>query len=309
MREDPPDPFEQLSGWAARTERKVRAGRRLRWARFAPAVLVGLAAVAVLVFAIRSISTGAGSAEANPTAPYATAATPSGISVTTSEKAAPSDPFAGTAAAAYPRGAAGITLPPARAVQGFSAEQVGAALKKVRAAMIAGRLDEDMLVGHHPARFVGMFAANQRKRLEKDFGGSAFNSYATWVDPAVKLDAREEPRVSGRVTYQSVMEDGVRTLRVTTNFVWVYAFDRPDKPIVVAHDEIQWRFPTTANLRAGDHGMWFGTVRAYNARIDCAAEARGLLAPTPVNGGAAVSLEDEDSLLKPDHALDIQENC
>ncbi|GAA0579863.1 hypothetical protein GCM10010172_76030 [Paractinoplanes ferrugineus] len=305
MREDPPDPFEQLSGWAARTERKVKAGRRLRWIRFLPAGAVGLAAVAVLVFVIRSVSTGGDAGPADDIE-----AAPPAISVTTSpEAAARTDAFAGTAAAGYPKGAAGITLPPARAVPGFSADQVQAALGHVRAAMIAGRLDEDMLVGHKTGRFVAMFAANQRQMLEKDFAGDGFDTYATWIDPAVKLDAREEPRVSGRVTYTSVKEDGIQTLRVTTNFVWVYAFDRADKPLAVVHDEIRWRFPSTADLRAGDQGMWFGPVRAYNALIDCAAIKRGLLAPTPPGAGAAGPIQDEDALLRADHALEIKENC
>lgn len=300
MREDAPDPFEQLSGWATKTERKIKVERRLRWLRFVPAAVVGLAAAVVLVFTIRSTSTS--QAEATPVVTTASTAA-------SAAKAAPADPFADTAAAGYPRGAAGIVLPAARAVPGFSAAQVEAALAKVRAAMIAGRLDEDMLVGHRSQRFVDMFAVNQRAALEKDFRGSAFSTYATWIDPAVKLDPGVEPRVSGRITYASVVEDGLRTLRVTTNFVWAYAFQRTDHPIIIAHDEIQWRFPSTTNLRAGDHGLWFGSVRAYHALIDCAAEERGLLAPTPLGGGALVPGEDENELLKPEHPLDIRENC
>jgi hypothetical protein len=88
---------------------------------------------------------------------------------------------------------------------------------------------------------------------------------ATWIDPAVRLDPREEPRVSGKVTYTSTIRDGRRELRITTNFVWVYAFEGTDQPIVVIHDEIQWEFPSTKGLRADDHGMWIGDTKSYAA--------------------------------------------
>ncbi|GIM89145.1 hypothetical protein [Paractinoplanes toevensis] len=111
-----------------------------------------------------------------------------------------------------------------------------------------------------------------------------FATVATWIDPAVKLDAGEEPRVSGRITYASVVVDGLRTLRVTSNFVWVYAFDRADRPLAVAHDELRWELPSTAGLRAGDRGRWLGDRKSYPALVDCAASDRGPLAPTRVGG-------------------------
>jgi len=299
MQEDPADPFVQLADWAAKTERKVRAGQRRRWLRLVPAAGVVVLLLVVAVLAIRSLTTGAGGGQ-----PHAKQTTP--------QRAAPADPFTGTPAAGYPKGAAGITLPAAKAVRGFSAAQVGAALGKVRTAMIAARLDESMLVGHDPARFIAMFAPRQRKRLEQDFAGKDFSTYASWISPAVTLDPGEQPRVSGRVTYASMMDDELRTLRVTTNVVWVYAFSRADRPLVVVHDEIQWDFPSTVNLRPGDHGMWFGAIRAYHALIDCEAVGHGLLAPTPQSRMATpdpLSSEDQDALLRADHSLDIRENC
>jgi hypothetical protein len=303
MHDDPPDPFDQLADWAEKTERKVRARRRLTWLKLIPPVVVGVAAAVGLVLAVRPLI-GKDS--------YATAAVPTGITVTTSAKAAPTDPFAGTAAANYPKGDAGITLPAAKAVPHFSADQVGAALRKVRGAMSAARLDDTMLIKHDPGRFIAMFAPNQGAALRKDFAGAEFITFATWIDPAVRLDPAEKPRVSGRVTYSSVTVDKIPTLRVTTNFVWVYAFSRSDRPIVVAHDEIQWDFPATDNLRSGDRGMWLGSIRAYTAPVDCKANDRGLLAPTRLDGAAAPDprpTEDQDALLKPDHSLEIQDNC
>jgi hypothetical protein len=244
---------------------------------------------------------------------YPTESVPSGISVTSSQSAAPTDPFAGTPAAAYAKGQAGITLPKAKAVTGFSAAQVGAALQQVRKALVAGRLDHDMLVDHRPTGFLNLLSPNSRDDIEKWFGSAKFQSLATWIDPAVRLDPREQPRVSGRVTYSSVVVGGLRTLRVTTNFIWVYAFQSGgDHPLAAEHDEIRWEFPSTTNLRPGDRGMWVADVKSYAAWVDCAAGAKGLLAPTKPTAAvdpAPSDSEDPDNYLKADHALDIGDDC
>ena len=302
------DPFAELADWAEKTERRVRAGRRRSGFLRRLPVILGVIVLAVLLgMAVpRMFSSGSGD---DPVA-YPTATVPSGITVTTSESAAPTDPFAGTPAANYPRGAAGITMPKPAAVPGFTAAQVGAALQQVRKALIAGRLDDMMLTGHNPSRLLALLAPNQRGPVAKWFQGTTFTGVATWIDPAVKLDPGEQPRVSGRVTYKSLTLDGIRTLRVTTNFIWVYAFKGTDPPIAAAHQEIDWEFPSTTNLRAGDRGMWVGASKSYTAWVDCAAAARGLLAPTRSGGTpAADPSEDPDALLEADHALDIGDDC
>jgi hypothetical protein len=174
------------------------------------------------------------------------------------------------------RRCARITLPKARAVTGFTTTQVDKSLKQVRQALTAGRLDAKMLTGHDPSR----------------------------------LDPREQPRVSGRVTYASLMVDGLRTLRITINFIWVYAFTGPDRPLAAIHDETAWEFPSPVNLRTADHGMWIGKVKSYFAWMDCAAAAKGLLAPakSPADPKPAET-EDPNAILEADHTLDIGDDC
>ncbi|GIE94140.1 hypothetical protein [Paractinoplanes rishiriensis] len=285
------DPFAGLAEWAAKTERKVHRRRLLRRlpAFLGVAVVLGLLAFATPAV-WRALTT-------DYEQPHSTVTLP-----------ATTDPFAGTPAAAYPKGAAGITMPAATAVAGFTVSHVDAALRKVRQALIAARLDPRMLTGHDPSGLITLLAANQREKVRREFRDRTFLSFATWIDPAVRLDPHEQPRVSGRVTYRSVTVDGLRTLRVITNFVWVYAFDRADRadrPLAAAHEEIHWEFPSTANLQAGDHGMWLGDVQGYTAWVDCAAADRGLLAPTPP--GPAPT--DDEDLLRADHTLDIDGNC
>ena len=311
---DEHDPLLGLKQWAEETERRVRRERRLGGLRrkvlVAANVAVGVLLVAVVVLVVRSGL--AGSSDDADAAAYPTQSVPGGISATSSASAAPTDPVAGTPAAAYPKGKAGITLPKATAVVGFTAKQVDSALHKVRAALIAGRLDRSMLIDHDPAAYLALIAPNNRAQIAKRFTSADVSTLATWIDPAVRLDPDEEPRVSGRVTYTSAGLSGIQTLQVTTNFVWVYAFAGPDHPLAVAHDEIRWEFPSTKNLRAGDRGMWIASTNSYVARVDCAAAAKGLLAPTKpdtVALPASRDPEDPDAYLKADHSLEIADNC
>ncbi len=271
---------------------------------------VGVAA-ALLVAAVPALRSLLPEPRTNSAA-YPTQSAPDGISATSSERAAPTDPFAGTAARAYPKGAAGITLPPAKAVKGFTAAEVGASLKKVRAAMIAGRLDHEMLVEHKPAKFLALLAPTDRKSVAKWFKTNDFSTVATWIDPAVKLDPQEEPRVSGRITYASLVVDDIRTLRVTTNFVYVYAFRGWDRPIAAVHDEIQWEFTHPDDVYPADRGMWLGETQSYMAMMDCLAAERDLLAPGSIVDAPEVDpsdTSDPDDWLKPDYKLDIGDDC
>ena len=226
--------------------------------------------------------------------------------------AAPTGPFEDTPAATFPKGEAGITLPAATAVTGFTAAEVYAALRQVRKSLVAGRLDQRMLVGHDPSAFLGLLAPTSAEHAQTWFDGANFSVVATWIDPSAHLDRDEEVRVSGRVTFASVEAEGLRTLRITTNFVWVYAFTGDSRhPIAAAHDEIRWDFPATARLRAADKGMWIGAASGYLAWMDCAAASKGLLAP-PTATGATVrptTTEDPDAFLKPDHTLAIGNDC
>src|SRR5690349_7009389 len=230
---DEHDPFAGLEKWGRDTERRVRRERGRRALRRALPLVAGAAAIAVLlavaVPALRSQLPASGD---RGTA-YPTQSVPGGVSATTSAGALPSDPFVGTPAAAYPKGRAGISLPRATAVTGFTAAQVTAALARVRTALIAGRLETSMLLGHDAAPLLALLAGNQRATVGKWFTSASFDTVATWIDPAVRLDPAEQPRVSGRVTYTSLLVDGIQTLRVTTNFVWVYAFEGADHPLAV----------------------------------------------------------------------------
>jgi hypothetical protein len=304
-RDDVPDPFAGHEDWVKAAERRARRERRQAVLRRAGPIVAGVVVLAVAVPLVRSGL----SSDGDTAAAYPTQSVPAGESVVTTASAAPTDPFAGTPAAGYPKGRAGITLPPAKAVTGFTAAQVGAALRQVRTAMIAGRLDPGMLVGHRAAPFLALLAPNNRKGIGEWFTTHTAGPVATWIDPAVRLDPAEQPRVRGRVTYTSALVDDIRTLQITTNFVWVYAFTGAEHPLAAEHDQIRWEFPSTRNLRAGDHGMWLRDAQSYGALVDCDAAHRGLLAPTRPDEAGSTSAEDPEKLLEADHSLDIDGDC
>jgi hypothetical protein len=301
-----PDPFAELQDWAKDTERKYVSRRPRRYLRILLAVVVAGALLAVALPRIRSwLPSGEPSA-------YATQAVPSGISVTTTENAKPASPFAGTPAEAYPAGEAGITLPKATAVTGFTAAEVGTSLQKVRRAMIAARLDQAMLIAHNPKPLLAMVSPGQRDSLAGWFRDRRFSSLATWIYPAVHLDPRSRPRVSGRVTYASAKVQGIQTLQITTNFVWVYAFTGTTRPLVTVHDEVRWEFPKPATTVAKDRGLWVAQVDAYQYGIDCALAKQGMLAPTPQTAALAPTpapSEADNNYMRTDHALKIPDNC
>jgi hypothetical protein len=310
--QDAPDPFVDLQEWAKKTERRVKRERRSRlMAGKVPVVLVGVAALVVLGIAVPAVramlpARGGSQAAAYPVGTYATESAPPGVTVTTSASAPPTDPFAGTPAATYPKGAAGISLP-STALRGFTTAQINAALQQVRKALVAGRLDPRMLTGHDPSVFLKLITAGERDDVRREFfNGKDMENLATWIAPTAKLDPREQPRVSGRVTVASFYVGFQRQLRITTNFIWVYAFrDAPDSPLAAVHDEIEWNFPT-----ADSKSMSVGDTKSYIAWGDCSAFDKGMLAP-----GAAVvkpvpsDTEDPKAILKADHSLDIGNDC
>lgn len=325
MDEQDVDPFHGLEGWAKDVERRAKRAQRLhrlrsifvrrRRAPREPRVRGRAGSVlwvaGIVVVSGLALATTQHLASRPPSGAYPTQSAPAGVYATTTATAAPTDPFEGTPAAGYPQGDAGITLPPAVAVTGFSAAQVDSALRQVRAALVAGRLDPAMLRDHSTAAFESLLAPNDRTYVHQWFLTWRFRDVATWIDPKVTLDPHQPPRVSGRVTFASVGVNGVPTLQVTTNFVWVYPFVDGPQRVAAVHDDIRWDFAPEKRVRRADAGMWVGEARSYFAWIDCAAWDRGLLAPdeSAFGGALPAGAEDPDAVLRPDHSLDIVNDC
>jgi hypothetical protein len=218
----------------------------------------------------------------------------------------PVDPYSGTPAEHYPHGIAGIALPEARALGTFTAVDVGDALILVRAALVAGRIDERMVVQRDPTDFVALLAETERARVRQQFASGAFASYATQVAPGHPL-AGTEPRVKGRIEFRLATGTVVPAIEVMTNFVWVYAF--ANQVVVVVHDEVTWRVYDYDSVFADQRGLWLVDSDVYLSNMDCALIARALLAPAPAPTRHGDNPQDPAALYDPDRSLDVASTC
>lgn len=241
---------------------------------------------------------------------YETQAAPSGPAARSTATADPAGPFAYTPAAKWAEGAAGIAIPEASDIDGFAAADVAAALSQVRSAMIAARLDDRMVVDHDPSAFLDLLAPAIR-----DITGGytrdenlASLQLITRIDRAAHL-GRNPPRVSGRTSFSGATDGERPVLHIVTNYVWAYAFDTDD--VVIVHDEVTWRFYWAEDVPVEDRGLRIAQTGGYVVGVDCAAAARGMLAPPTRTNRASPGPtgENPSSYYATDHTLDITSTC
>ncbi len=292
-------------GWRPTHRRAVgRIGRRTVWA--SGAVVLALAAVVVVVAVTAAVvPVVSGSARG----PARGAGTPGLPGASASVLAGPGPgtavgPFAGTPAAGFAAGEAGIVVPVATPVPGFSTAAVADVLAQVKRALIAARLDPAMLVDRDPSTLLDLLAADSRGRASSDFARGVFLSYASQIAPGSKL-ADDAPRVRGAMTFRATTQGDVRLLEVVSNVVWVYPFlggSPAGRPLVVVHDEVVWLFPVPSDVEPDGRGLWIDDATASISNVDCASLAQSLLAlgrPQPGSPGATV----EAAIFDPDQAV------
>ena len=240
-------------------------------------VLIGGTAVIgrVTVDRVRSGTAAAASASASPSP------------VPLSRVGEPRDLFAGTLGADFAIGAAGIVLPQATARPPFTAGQVATALGQVRAALIQARLDLSMILGDTEP-FLALLAPASRAQTRTDFEDSSFLNYATRIG---SQDRADEIRVRGEMRYRAVTgDDGRPILRITTEYVWMYAFDVPRTApgragIATIRDRVVWEVPHPDGLPAAKRGLWLVSAQASTSNVDCARLSAGFFVVEPWMGG------------------------
>jgi hypothetical protein len=225
-------------------------------------------------------------------------------------QASPESAFFDTPAATYPAGEAGITVPEAKGVTGFTSAQVQSALSKVKQGLVAARLDPAMLTTHDQAVLVGLLAPDDQANVRADFDKKRFFVYATEIAPGHEL-ATEPVRVRGTMTYQAATHDGVRMLEVVTNYVWVYPFvgpaGAPGDRLVVVHDRVTWAFPLEADVASGSRGMWIYGADGYVSNMDCSLLDQSMIGPGKPT--ASVPAMDSDAAYDPNTPFTIKSTC
>ena len=258
----------------------LRVARRRRRGRWFAGALVILAVGAVVTLLV----------ESSVFQPVAGAPERSAPSAAEAGRRAPmldtGHPFASTPAAHWPDGAAGILLPAAAAVNGFSAKQVAEATTLVRDALAASRLDPALLTRHDPGAYLDLLAPDARRQLAPLFGDGRepeVQSLVSMVADGSTL-LRVDAKVAGEMTVDAGAED---ELVVHTNYVFVYAFE-PVSPtrlvdamnvIVVVRADVDYVLRAGDRWTPGSRGLWYGDATGYSYSIGCDAYRKGFLAP------------------------------
>jgi hypothetical protein len=286
--------------------RRARRRRRERWLVGA-IVLVAIALVGVLLFRIGLFDSSTPTAlPAGDGAPIETATLALDLN----------QPFAKSPAAGWPDGAAGIVPPPARAMRGFTAEQVAAATAQVRDVLVASRLDRRLVVQHDANGYLGALAPDARRQLRPLFSGgreAEVQSLVSLIAAGSQL-LPAEPKVTGRM---SVEAGNAGELIVHTNYVFVYAFhtDAPEKVVdlmdilVVVRAEVDYVLRTGDRWTQGSQGWWYGETAGFAYSIACDAYHKGYLAPAFTERTTEVPGQDRSRYFDPDARLPAASGC
>ncbi|EWC61931.1 hypothetical protein UO65_2755 [Actinokineospora spheciospongiae] len=195
-------------------------------------------------------------------------------------------PFDGTPASGWAEGAAGIVPPPPAPVGPYDAAQVAAATSLVRDALVASRLDPNLVTGHDPTGYLGLLAPDAAAALRPLFGTGRepeAQALVSLADPASPL-LPVPPRVTGGMRVEEG-EEG--ELVVHTNYLFAYAFDAPPgavvdpmDAVVVVRADVDYVLRIGGKWTRSSQGLWYGDVAGYGYSIACDAYKRGFLAPT-----------------------------
>lgn len=261
---------------------------RLVWARHRGKLLVGFVALLALGLLGATALLGRVTVERVRAGTRPTASPVATSTVPTSRIGEPRDLFAGTPAEDFQVGAAAIVLPSAAPQGRFSAAEVRAALAQVRKALVAARLDLAMQVGDAEP-FLALLAPDSRRERAHDFEGPEFLHYATRI--GTHGPRSDEVRAQGTMRYRATRNDaGVPVLEITTEYVWVYAFDIPRTTpdaagLAAIRDKVVWHVPPADAVPARERGLWLVSAQAGTSNVDCSSLAEGFFTVQPWMGG------------------------
>ena len=241
--------------------------------------------------------------------------------VTTEQKDAQLDlnqPFAGTPAAGWGDGANGIVLPAPVAVGKWSAAQVGAAEQQVKQVLIAGNLDNRMLVNHDPSGYLALLAPDARTYEQRLLNDPSYRDANRVTQLAPGFHLLPAPiKVNGSMS-AATNKDG--QILIHTNYVFAYPF-APAKPAtirdsweIVAIHHIQDDFVVRQSgiSRQEDRGVWPDESQSYFAQMDCKSLDQGYLAPAYLDEQLSTGdddTEDPDTYFDPSHPMAISHGC
>jgi hypothetical protein len=198
-------------------------------------------------------------AVASPTASIAAAPgiTAPGISLNITSPGPPADPFADSPAAGWANGVAGIVVPAARPVGGFTAAEVAAAYQTTKKLLVTSGLNKHILLGGAPTAFADLLTSRDRTRF---LAGLTIKSpvrntrldVTSFAPGSTKLIGGVI-KVRGSMSARSVTVSGTVALAVVINYIFDYAIEPPGTPA-------DWMRLTTHQAGRFDFAQWDGSV-------------------------------------------------
>ncbi len=294
------------------TRRLTRPGRVREQIRVGAAVLAVAAVVVAGWYGREHLRPTQGGAAGS----YPTTSHPAGVYATSGTAGSPAGPFDGTPAAGFAAGEAGIAIPGAVALDGWSRAEVADALGKVRQLIAVMYLDRHVLVDHDPAGILSLLARSSRDPVTALYRDPGRNRAVPLISAGAQL-ADDPPRLNGRTTVRTATDDKRHPLEITTNFVAVYPFNAPDRGpgsrIAVSHLQFTWLLYHPDDVQSDDRGLLYRQSVGYASNIDCAEFDKGFLAPpnagVPLPGAGPGKPDNPDGYYDPNRSLNITSTC
>jgi hypothetical protein len=182
----------------------------------------------------------------------------------------PADPFAGTPANDWSDGAAGIVLPAAKPIGGFTRDQVKFAYQRTRKLLIAADLNSTTLLGGAPTAFASLLTAGDRtwflNGLNKkgvDKQGYPLNTRGMVMSfpPGKAQLVSDVIKVHGVMhAHAAVVKAGYSVLDVDVDYIFVYAIEPPHNPASWMRivNEVDWTL---------SFGNWAGAATTFEPSI------------------------------------------
>ncbi|WP_043840177.1 MULTISPECIES: hypothetical protein [unclassified Amycolatopsis] len=247
-------------------------------------------------------------AGSTPAAPVPTTTAPAPTDLPDSGHVDLTWPFLNTPAQNWPEGIAGLKIPAPAKAGSFSAKQVGAAQEQVKHAVEVAQFDKNVLEGHHPEAFLGLFAPDARAGLQADL-----QSYAVYLEEGYHL-LPVQPRMTGKMTLRPG-EAGELYLHVS--YVVAYAFDPGSRPVEGPGDpepfvrtDADYIVRSGSAWAPGSRGLWMGETGGYSTEVSCVAAKKLLLAPAFADPDfTGPSLKPDPGQFDPEKPAPVKGNC
>jgi hypothetical protein len=215
-----------------------------------------------------------------------------GSAATPNPAGPPKDPFAGTPADNWPDGAAGIVLPTAEPIDGYTAAQVAYAYQTTKKLLVAGFLDKQTLLGGPPTAFANLLTPEQRtwfvqnlKKTGVDKAGAPLSSLGMIVSfpPGDAELIGSVIKVHGTMSAKTSVSQGQKELDVHLDYLFTYPIEPPGQPT-------EWMRIVAEAVWTVEFGNWQGASSTFTPSVQ-------------VDGGgfAGAQCDTKDGYTHPDY--------